>query len=119
MNVVVLAGGTSTERDVSLCSGSMIYRALKQNGHKAMILDVYLGYEGDTTDIFDQDIDWAAQIGAIAETNPDLAAVKAMRKDGGKSFFGPNVLKICQQADAVFMALHGANGRGWQDSGLF
>ena len=110
MNVVVLAGGTSTERDVSLCSGSMIYRALKQNGHKAMILDVYLGYEGDTADIFNQDIDWAAQIGAIAETNPDLAAVKAMRKDGGKSFFGPNVLKICQQADAVFMALHGANG---------
>ena len=110
MRVVVLAGGTSTERDVSLSSGSMIYKALKKNGHQAMMLDVYLGYEGDVTDIFEKDIDWAAQIGAVSEQAPDLEAVKAMRKDGGKSFFGPNVLAICSQADAVFMALHGANG---------
>ena len=110
MKVVVLAGGTSTERDVSLSSGSMIYKALKKNGHKAMILDVYLGYEGDITDIFEKEVDWAAEIGAVSEKSPDLETVKAMRKDGGKSFFGPNVLNICQQADAVFMALHGANG---------
>ncbi len=110
MRVVVLAGGTSTERDVSLSSGSMIYKALKKNGHQAMMLDVYLGYEDDITDIFEKDIDWAAQIGAVSDQAPDLEAVKAMRKDGGKSFFGPNVLAICSQADAVFMALHGANG---------
>ncbi len=110
MRVVVLAGGTSTERDVSLSSGSMIYKALKKNGHQAMMLDVYLGYEDDITDIFEKDIDWAAQIGAVSDQAPDLEAVKAMRKDGGKSFFGPNVLDICSQADAVFMALHGANG---------
>lgn len=110
MKIVVLAGGTSTERDVSLCTGSMIYRALKQNGHQAILLDVYLGYEGDTDGIFERDTDWAAQIGAISEKNPDLEEVKAMRKDGGKSFFGPNVLALCQESDAVFMALHGANG---------
>lgn len=110
MKVVILAGGISTERDVSLSSGSMIYKALKKNGHKVMMLDVYLGYEGDTSDIFEKDIDWAAQIGAVSEQTPDLESVKAMRKDGGKSFFGPNVLDICMQADAVFMALHGANG---------
>lgn len=110
MRVVVLAGGTSTERDVSLSSGSMIYKALKKNGHNAILLDVYLGYEGDITDIFDKDIDWTAQVGAVSEKSPDLETIKAMRKDGGKSFFGPNVLVLCQQADAVFMALHGANG---------
>ena len=110
MKVVVLAGGTSTERDVSLCSGSMIYKALKQNGHKAVLLDVYLGYEGNPEGIFDSDTDWAAAVGGISEENPDLEAVKAMRKDGGKSFFGPNVLTICGEADCVFMALHGANG---------
>ena len=110
MKVVVLAGGTSTERDVSLSSGSMIYRALKKNGHQAILLDVYLGYEGNIEGIFNRETDWAAAVGAISEKNPDLAAVKAMRKDGGKSFFGPNVLNICQSADCVFMALHGANG---------
>ena len=29
MKIVVLAGGISTERDVSLVTGSMIYKALK------------------------------------------------------------------------------------------
>ena len=40
MKVVVLAGGTSAERDVSLSSGSMIYKAWKNNGHQASLLDV-------------------------------------------------------------------------------
>ncbi len=110
MKIVVLAGGTSTERDVSLVSGSMIYKALKKNGHQAILLDVYLGYEGDVENIFDKDVDWAAQISAVSENKPDLETIKAMRTDGGKSFFGPNVLALCQSADAVFMALHGANG---------
>ncbi len=110
MKIVVLAGGTSTERDVSLISGSMIYQALKRKGHQAILIDVYLGYEGDIERIFEKDIDWTAQIGGIRETNPDLAEIKALRKDGGKSFFGPNVLPLCQAADCVFMALHGANG---------
>ncbi|MDE6642300.1 MAG: D-alanine--D-alanine ligase [Acetatifactor sp.] len=110
MKVVVLAGGTSTERDVSLSSGSMIYKAMKGNGHQAVLLDVYLGYEGETEDIFRRDVDWAAEIGGISEKNPDLEEIRALRRDGGKSFFGPNVLKICGEADCVFLALHGANG---------
>lgn len=110
MKIVVLAGGISTERDVSLSSGSMIYTALKQNGHQVILLDVYLGYEGDRSGIFERSADWASQIGAVGEGCPDLEAVKAMRKDGGEGFFGPNVLDICQSADCVFLALHGANG---------
>ena len=110
MKIVVLAGGTSTERDVSLSSGSMIYKALKKNGHQAVLLDVYLGYEGDITNFFERDTDWAEQIGAVGEKNPDLEEIKSLRKDGGKDFFGPNVLALCRNADAVFMALHGANG---------
>lgn len=110
MKVAVLAGGTSTERDVSLSSGSMIYKAMKTNGHQAVLLDVYLGYEGETEDIFRRDVDWAAEIGGISEKNPDLEEIRALRRDGGKSFFGPNVLKICGEADCVFLALHGANG---------
>lgn len=110
MKIVVLAGGISTERDVSLSSGSMIYRALKKNGHQAVLLDAFLGYEGEIDGIFEREEDWAAQIGAVSEKNPDLEAVKAMRGDGGRSFFGPNVLALCGMADIVFMAMHGADG---------
>lgn len=110
MKVVVLAGGTSSERDVSLVSGSMIYKALKKKGHQAILLDVYLGYQGSLEQIFEREEDWTSHIGAVAGENPDLEEIKALRKDQCKGFFGPNVLELCQSADAVFMALHGANG---------
>lgn len=110
MKIVVLAGGLSTERDVSFSSGSMVYRALKQNGHQVIMLDVYLGYEGDINGIFEKDIDWTAEVGAVTEKNPDLEAVKKLRKDGGRNFFGPNVIHLCQEADVAFLALHGENG---------
>ena len=110
MKIVVLAGGTSTERDVSLVSGKNVYQALCKKGHQVILLDVYLGYEGDCKDIFEQDVDWVAQVGSISEECPDLEAVKSLRKDGEKNFFGPNVLTICQEADVVFMALHGECG---------
>ena len=110
MKIVVLAGGLSTERDVSFSSGSMVYKALKQNGHKVIMLDVYLGYEGNTEGIFEKEIDWAEKVGDVSEKNPDLEAVKKLRKDGGKSFFGPNVISLCQEADVAFLALHGENG---------
>ena len=36
MKIVVLAGGTSTERDVSIVSGTGICGALRQKGHQAI-----------------------------------------------------------------------------------
>ena len=62
MKIVVLAGGLSTERDVSFSSGSMVYKALKENGHQVIMLDVYLGYEGSREDLFAADIDWAKAV---------------------------------------------------------
>ena len=43
MNIVVLMGGLSPERDVSLTSGSLIANALIRKGHRVCLLDVYLG----------------------------------------------------------------------------
>ena len=44
MNIVVLAGGLSTERDVSFKTGDMVSKALRENGHKVILLDVFMGY---------------------------------------------------------------------------
>ena len=86
MKIVVLAGGISPERDVSLCSGKMIYQALCRRGHQALLLDVYLGYEGDLTDIFEISRELTAETGTINDKNPDLDQIRAMRPDG-KEFF--------------------------------
>ena len=120
MNIVVLAGGISTERDVSLASGKMIYNAVKKKGHKAILLDVFLGYEGkDIENIFESQEDWAAQISGVGETSPDVEQIKALRPDWKKNFFGPNVLNLCRQADVVFMALHGENGENGKIQACF
>lgn len=110
MKVVVLAGGTSTERDVSLSTGKMIYTALKNKGHKAILLDVYLGYEGNVEDVFDIDKDWASSISSVKEDSPDINQIKALRNYDSDSFFGKGVIDICTMADIVFIALHGENG---------
>lgn len=119
MKIVVLAGGISTERDVSFISGTMIYRALKKKQHQAILLDVYLGYEEDTTAVFEKNCDWAASIEGIKEENPDIEQVKALRTTDTKNFFGPNVIKLCQEADIVFMALHGENGENGKIQAAF
>lgn len=120
MKVVVLAGGISTERDVSLSSGKMIYQAVKRLGHQAVLLDVYLGMEReDIETIFESDEDFAKDIADVKEINPDISAVKAMRRDGGKSYFGPNVIRICQMADVVFLGLHGEDGENGKVQAAF
>ena len=120
MKIVVLAGGISTERDVSLTTGKMIYQAVKKNGHKAVLLDVFLGCETkDPAGVFELEKDWAAQAGGISEKNPDIEQVKALRPDWKKNFFGPNVLDICREADVVFMALHGENGENGKIQACF
>lgn len=119
MKITVLAGGLSTERDVSLVSGRGVYNALKKRGHKVVLLDVFLGYEGDEKNVFDADIDWAAMVAPISDAAPDLGEVRARRSDGGKVFFGPNVINICQESDIVFMALHGDVGENGKIQSAF
>ena len=44
MRIVVLAGGTSTEREVSIVSGTMVCKALREKKHEAILLDVFFGH---------------------------------------------------------------------------
>ena len=119
MKIVVLAGGISTERDVSLVTGSMIYKALRKKGHNPVLLDLYLGYEEETADVFALGRDWSENFGAISEKNPDISAVKALRKDNPACAIGPRVIEICAQADIVFLALHGQNGEDGKIQAMF
>ena len=47
LKIAVLAGGYSPERDVSLSSGSLIANSLIRSGHRAVLVDSYLGVEAD------------------------------------------------------------------------
>jgi len=109
MNIVVLCGGLSIERDVSLSSGSCVAKALKDKGHNVLLLDLFLGYENH----FENALDVIKSKGSltkysVGEEMPNLENIKAMRIDTGR--IGPNVLELCKAADIVFLALHGEEG---------
>lgn len=113
MRIVVLAGGLSTERDVSLSSGAGICRTLRERGHEAFLLDVYMGFPYDKDrleEVFSLPNAGLEIADGIKTTEPDLAKVKASREDQSDCFLGPNVVEICRLADVVFMALHGDVG---------
>ena len=122
MDIVVLAGGLSSERDVSFKSGSMVAEALRARGHRALVLDVFIGYsdaECDITDIFEDSINNSVKVETIPSEAPDIDAIIKSRADQSPSFFGPNVIKICQKADIVFMALHGGDGESGKVQAAF
>ena len=93
MDIVVLAGGLSTERDVSFATGGMVSAALRKNGHRVILLDVFMGYgDGpqDLSGIFARAEEASVVVSGIPTTAPDLEAVKKSRKDQSDCFFGPN-----------------------------
>ena len=106
MKIVVLAGGLSAERNVSLSSGCKVCQALRERGHQVAFIDMYLGTGQPPESLFDAPI--PEELTRIGREAPDLEAVKASR--GGKSQFGPGVLELCASADVVFLGLHGTCG---------
>ena len=112
MKIVVLGGGVSTERHVSLVTGTSVCKALRSVGHKAIFVDLYMGlenYEGELADAFDAPDGFIGQV-AIGKTAPNIEAVKAAREMKGPSRIGKNVMELCKLADCVFLGLHGADG---------
>lgn len=107
MNIVVLCGGTSTEREISLISSEGICRALRSKGHQAVLIDVFLGHENlDITSVFRDDYSMEEELAYIKDREEEVEQLKKERKE----FFGPNVIDLCRAADVVFLGLHGANG---------
>ena len=113
MNILVLAGGLSPERNVSLSSGSLISAALRRRGHSVLMLDVYEGVDiGDKNplSLFTREEQGAFVVGEVI---PDLDELKR-RNNNKNELIGKGVLELCGVADLVFIALHGAMGENGQ-----
>ncbi|MEP7028970.1 MAG: D-alanine--D-alanine ligase [Candidatus Eisenbacteria bacterium] len=102
MNIVVLMGGTSAEREISLRTGSGIARALRARGHEVTALDsatgavLLPGAEGQTA---------LAPAGDAAPPQGAVALALARRRNA--SILGSTPLR---DAELVFIALHGGAG---------
>ena len=111
MKIVVLAGGLSPERNVSLSSGAMVCQALRDRGHQVALVDLFFGLEdhkGEPEELFNAPIPDSFK--KVSRQAPDLEQVRASRKWKDASAIGPGVLDLCKKADVVYLGLHGACG---------
>lgn len=118
MKIIVLAGGLSPERDVSLSSGALIANALIDNGHEVMLLDLFFGVlNNDILPEYKNSKTRSKFFYQIPEAEPDLAKIR--KSVSGNSMIGDGVLELCREADVVFLALHGSVGENGQLQALF
>lgn len=104
MKIVVLCGGTSTERDVSIRTSERAAAALRSRGFDVVLVDAFFGVPEKPA--FDNSQD----ISAAADSYRALTPFLTQEMAEGRDFFGPNVIDMCREADMVFLGLHGGCG---------
>ncbi|CAN5615546.1 D-alanine--D-alanine ligase [soil metagenome] len=102
MKVAVLFGGTSSERDVSIASGSQVVQALRQAGHEVIPVDTATG-------VLDAGSEEKLLSGQVPELPPDEAALDLMATGDATALTqAPELAGV----DVIFLALHGGAGEG-------
>jgi D-alanine-D-alanine ligase len=101
MKIVVLLGGNTSEREVSLRTGAGVARALETLGHEVALLDTGAGR-------FLKDADHAMKLGAGGPA-PLHAGQSAVATTAGEGL-DVTIRSIPRSADLVFIALHGGAG---------
>jgi D-alanine-D-alanine ligase len=102
LKVAVLFGGTSSERDVSIASGSQVIQALRAGGHEVVAVDTATG-------VLDQTAETRLLRDGVAELPPDEDALDMMQTgDATALTSAPELADV----NVLFLALHGGAGEG-------
>ena len=89
MKIVVLKGGTSTEREVSLMSGEKIAAGYRRNDHEVIELDTVL---------------------PLSQIGKNIAVQKSHIEEGNANLVELLQTKTIKESDFIFNALHGGYG---------
>lgn len=102
MNIVLIVGGYSSERYISLLSGRSILKALRENKHNVIIIDPVYGEEViDEKIIFDS---------IKTDQYPTAEYLEKLKKDTQNKILKCIDSKIFNNVDIVFIGLHGKFG---------
>ena len=101
MRVTVLTGGTSSERDVALASAVQVIGALRSRGHEVAVVDTARGY-------IPQSDETALLSGVVGTEPPSSDQLHVLER--GLLLSGLANLAVVQDAEVLFLALHGGRG---------
>jgi D-alanine-D-alanine ligase len=101
VNVCLLTGGTSSERDVALATGLQVAAALRERGHEVTMVDLATG-------LVPRAAEGALLPGGVGRAPPPIEQLKALER--GMLTAGLGELPAVREADVIFLALHGGQG---------
>ena len=110
MNITVLLGGVSAERDVSLSSGLRIAVGLRERGHTVTCLD-------PATGVLTRETESQLLASGVGSAPPSLEALAGLSARS----LSPTLATLPEitQAECVFLALHGGQGEDGTVQALF
>ncbi|MGH2574374.1 MAG: D-alanine--D-alanine ligase [Ignavibacteria bacterium] len=101
MNIIVLTGGTSSERNVALASGREIARALRESGHNVTVIDPVFGSEQPGEE-------------EIFNANPvigkEFPTMEELKTYSSRKVIECINSELFDDTDIVFLGLHGKFG---------
>ncbi len=107
MKILVLMGGTSAERDVSLASGEAIVKALREVGHHVRALDTAGNQKFIAENAKYLPEDAKTGHGIIGQKPPD---VMELERKGKQQALNAIHSFDFSEVDVIFLALHGGQG---------
>lgn len=102
MNITLLTGGLSSEREVSLSSGRGILKALRNLGHEVTVIDPIFGKEKVEEEQIFRD--------KVSKDYPTLDKIKVLQKESSRKLLECINSDLFDNVDLAFLGLHGKYG---------
>jgi len=102
LNITLIAGGISAEREVSLSSGRSILKALRENGHIVTVVDPVYGAEKVPEETIFKD--------NVSKIYPDVHSLQDLKTKSYKNILACFNSDIFENTDIAFIGLHGKFG---------
>ena len=102
MNIALIVGGISSEREVSLTSGRAVLKALREIGHNVKVIDPIYGDKKVSEEIIFRDL--------VSGEYPTKDAMEKLLKESRRKVIDCVNSELFNDTDIAFLGLHGKYG---------
>jgi D-alanine-D-alanine ligase len=102
MNIALIVGGISFEREVSLTSGRAILKALRENGHNVKVIDPIYGNKEVSEEIIFKDL--------VSKEYPTIEVMEKLLTESRRKIIDCVNSSFFDEIDIAFLGLHGKYG---------
>jgi D-alanine-D-alanine ligase len=102
MNIALIVGGISFEREVSLTSGRAILKALRENGHTVKVIDPIYGDKEVSEEVIFKNL--------VSKEYPTIEVMEKLLSESRRKVIDCVNSDLFNNADVAFLGLHGKYG---------